>query len=36
MYDIAKMLGHAGLKTTEVYLAALDGAPERDAEELFD
>ena len=36
LYDIAKMLGHASLKTTEAYLASLDGAPDRDADELFD
>ena len=36
LYDITKMLGHASLKTTEVYLASLDGAPDRDADELFD
>lgn len=36
VYDIAKMLGHASLKTTETYLARLDGAPDRDANELFD
>lgn len=36
VYDIAKMLGHASLKTTETYLASLDGAPDRDADELFD
>lgn len=36
VYDIAKMLGHASLKTTEAYLASLDGAPDRDADALFD